>query len=110
VHGTEHVVGLTGHLAVLQPAGLPAIGENPAHPLRQRLVREGDAPAHHHHQVKSEGQEQHRRDAILDADHLVIGGKNVLPEESGVVVVIVVMGGVSAHGSGVRRWLIQNGK
>jgi hypothetical protein len=33
----------------------------------------------------------------------VIGGKNVFPDEAGVVVVIVVMGGVRAHGSGVRR-------
>jgi hypothetical protein len=43
----------------------------------------------------------------LDADHLVIGGEDVFPDEAGVVMVIVVMGGVGAHGSGGRRWLIQ---
>jgi hypothetical protein len=37
----------------------------------------------------------------------VISGKDVFPDESGIVVVIVVMGGVGAHGSGGRRWLIQ---
>jgi len=81
-------------------------------------MRVGDAPAHHHHQVKSEGEEQHGGDAILDADHFVIGGENVFRPESWIVVMIIVvmviMGvvpgvcvGVRAHGSVLRRWLIQ---
>ncbi len=54
VHRSEHVVGLTGDFSVLQPAGFPFGIENPAHPLGEWLVGIGDAPAHDHHQVKSE--------------------------------------------------------
>jgi len=39
-------------------------------------------PAHHHHQAKAEEQKEQTADAVLDADHFVIGGENVLPPKA----------------------------
>ena len=96
VHRTEHVVGLTSHLAVDQPTRFPAVGENPAHVARKGLMGIGDAPAHHDHQEEAEEQEGSCREAILDSDRLVIGGKKILlpPWQNMVVVVVVVIVGV----------------
>ena len=100
VHRAEHVVGVASDLTILEPACFPGVGEDPAHPFGQWLVRVGDAPAHHHHQVETEGEEQQGGDAVLDADHLVVGGEHIFREESRIVMMIVVMvGGVSAHGT-----------
>ena len=91
VHRTEHIVGIACHLTVQQPARFPCVGKKEAHPLRQRLVRVGDAPAHDHHQIETEGKEQHGGDSILQADGLVIGGENVFPEPAGIVVMLAVV-------------------
>jgi hypothetical protein len=56
------------------------------------LVRVGDAPAHHHHQIESKGQEGQGRDPILEADHLVISGKDPFPDESRFVMMVFVVG------------------
>ena len=41
-----------------------------------------DLPAHHQHQAEAEQQENQRRQAVLDADDLVIGGEDVLAPEA----------------------------
>ena len=58
----------------------------------KRLVRIGNAPAHHHHQIETECEEAHRGDSILQTDHLVVGGKYILRPEPLDVVMIVVVG------------------
>ena len=65
---------------------------------RQRLARIGQLPAHQHHERKAEEQKDQPGDAVLDADHLVIGRENVLPPKTKLVmivpmlVLVVVMG------------------
>src|SRR6185503_20193807 len=49
---------------------------------RQRLAGEGEVPAHQHHQAEAEEQEEQAGDGVLDADHLVIGGKDVVAPET----------------------------
>jgi len=44
---------------------------------RHRLLRMGNLPAHQQHQAKAKQQEEQRREAVLDADDFVVGGKNV---------------------------------
>ena len=48
----------------------------------QRLTRISQLPAHHHHQAKAEEQKEQAADAVLNTDHLVIGGENVLPPKA----------------------------
>ena len=54
-------------------------------------MRVSDTPAHDHHQVESESEEQHRGEAILDADGFMVGGENVFLEEAGIVMVIALI-------------------
>ena len=54
------------------------------------LSRMRDLPAHHQHQRKTEQQVEQRGDAILDADDLVVGGKNVFTKEAAFFVVRLV--------------------
>jgi hypothetical protein len=60
----------------------------------QCLARISQLPAHHHHQAKAEEQKEQAADAVLDANHLVIGGENVPspPSQLVVFVLVVVMG------------------
>jgi hypothetical protein len=55
-------------------------------------MRIGDAPAHHHHQIESEGQEAQGGDAVLEADHLVVGRKDPFPDKSRIMVMVVMVG------------------
>ena len=41
-----------------------------------------DLPAHHQHEAKTKKQEEQSGDSILNADDLVIGGKNVSAPET----------------------------
>ena len=56
---------------------------------RDRLTRFGDLPPHGHNERKSEQQEQEPCNSVLNADDLVIGGKNILGEE--VLTVVIIM-------------------
>jgi hypothetical protein len=49
----------------------------------------GDAPPHYEHQHKTERQEKQARDAILHADHLMIGREDVFIDEIDLVVVMM---------------------
>ena len=49
---------------------------------RQWLARISQLPAHHHHQAKAEEQKEQAADAVLNTDHLVIGGENVTSAKS----------------------------
>jgi hypothetical protein len=53
--------------------------------------RVGQLPPHDQHQQKTEEEEKQPGDAVLHTDHLVIGRKNPLLPEAGLVVVIVGM-------------------
>ena len=48
---------------------------------RQRLARIRQLPAHQHHQAKAEEEENQSGDAVLDADHLMIGREDVFPQK-----------------------------
>src|SRR5260370_14688942 len=47
----------------------------------------GDLPAHHQHQAKTKHQEKESRDRVLNADDLMICGKNVSAPEPHIFVV-----------------------
>ena len=81
VHRTELVVELRQH----RPARHAPLAEQVAD-QRQRRARVGELPAHEHHQRKAEEQEQEPRDGVLDADDLVVGGKDVLAPEAQLLV------------------------
>jgi len=49
---------------------------------RDGLLRMRDLPAHHQHQEKAEEQKKQRRNAVLNADDLMIGGENVFAPET----------------------------
>ena len=49
----------------------------------------GDAPAHHQHEHEAKGQEKQAGDAILHADHLVVGREDVFLDEIDFVVVVM---------------------
>jgi hypothetical protein len=84
VHGPELVVELGDDDP---PRRLEQIADQ-----RHRLVRIGERPPHHHHQREAEEEEDQRREPILDADDLVVLGKDVLgPEPRLFVVVGLVM-------------------
>jgi hypothetical protein len=48
---------------------------------RDGLAGMGDLPAHQQHEAEAEEHEEQRRDAVLHADHLVVGGKDIFPPE-----------------------------
>ena len=52
-----------------------------------RLARVGDLPAHDHHQAEAEQEEAQRRDAILNADDLVVRGEDIRAPEPRLLVV-----------------------
>jgi len=68
-----------------------------------------DLPAHQDHQEKSEQHEAQRGQAVLDADDLVVGGKNVLAQEADVLVTAVVVVAVMVISLAERRKLV-NGR
>jgi hypothetical protein len=60
------------------------------HPApRHRLARKAELPAHLHRQDPAHEQEEQAHEQELDADDLVVGGKDVLPDEAPVVVMRV---------------------
>jgi hypothetical protein len=76
-----------------------------------------DFPAHHQHQAEPEEEEEQGGDPVLEADHLVIGRKNVFAHETLVFVMRVVgfrMRGMSGwlHVTSclVLNWPIPNGR
>ena len=72
---------------------------------RDGLGRVGDGPAHRHHQAETEKQEQPMRvTAMLDADDLVVGGKNVFPQEAQLLVVMIFIC-APACGTAQEGWL-----
>ena len=89
VHGPEGVVEIRGHH--------PALGHITEHRLqhptheRDGHTRLGDLPAHAHHQQEPKEEEGQGREAVLDADDLVIGRENIGPQEPGVVVMLVAV-------------------
>jgi hypothetical protein len=50
----------------------------------------GELPAHHQHQTKAEKHEQERGHAVLQADDLVVGGKDVFPPKPKLMMRLVV--------------------
>jgi len=61
-------------------------------------------PAHDHHQEETEQQEQQATDAILDADHLVVGREDVFVNPGRLVMSVVVSVVVRVRVI-VREWL-----
>ena len=57
---------------------------------RHRLARKGELPPHDQHESETEQHEEQRRETVLDTDHLVILGEDVLPPERFFVVTRVV--------------------
>jgi len=78
VHGPELVVELGSDDAAARL-------EQPAD-QGNRLVRVGDRPPHHHHQREAEEEEAEGGEPVLDADDLVVLGKDVLLPEAQFVV------------------------
>jgi hypothetical protein len=80
VHGPERIVKVRGHdpirRRIPQRPGQEAADEGNG-PVGIR-----DLPAHHDHEAEPEKQEDQTRDRVLDADRLVIGGKDELPQET----------------------------
>ena len=71
----------------------------------QRLARIRQLPAHQHHQRKTKEEKNQAAKAVLNADHFVVGRKNVFsPQTELVMLVFVVMmrivGGVRSQFSG----------
>ena len=89
VHRAEGIVKVGGHRA---PGG--GLAENFFHQPadgRDRLARMRHLPAHQQHQEKSEQHETQRSQTVLDADDLVVGGKNVGAPEAEVFVMPVLL-------------------
>ena len=76
------------------PRSLPSSGSG--------CARVGELPAHQHHQREAEEQEQQAGDGVLDADHLVVDGEDVLPPEPELLVVGVVRDVRRGCGDGCR--------
>ena len=60
----------------------------------QWLARIGDRPAHDAHQAETKKEEEQGHEAVLNADHLVIGGENVFSPESELVMFVPGVVGV----------------
>ena len=86
VHRAEGIVKVGRNRAAWPPAGRGLFQQRPEE--RHRLARMRNLPAHHQHQEKSEQQETQRGEAVLDADDLVIGRKNVAAPETRVVMFV----------------------
>ena len=56
-----------------------------------RHTRMRNLPAHEQHQEKAEKHETQRHQAILDADHLVVGGKDIFLPKPRLVMFLVAM-------------------
>src|SRR2546423_1756774 len=57
---------------------------------RRHFARIGELPPHEHHQAKAHEQKDETADAVLDANHLMVGRKNVFTPKSELVVVVFV--------------------
>ena len=57
-----------------------------------RLPRMPDLPAHQQHQAEAKKHEQQRGNAVLQADDLVVGGKNVFPPKPQFVMLMADVG------------------
>ena len=88
VHRAELVVELWGH----DPARHSRLAQ-PLHqkPKRQRLAGIRQLPAHEHHQAEAKEEEHQGSQAVLNADHLVVGREDVLSPERQLAVMFVVM-------------------
>ena len=74
---------------------------------RNRLARMRNLPAHQQHQEKSEQQENQRREAVLDADDFVVGGKNVAAQKTRIMVLVpVLLVRMGRIGLSIRRKLV----
>jgi hypothetical protein len=51
-------------------------------------------PTHHQHQTKAEKQKSQRGDAVLNADDLVVGGKDVRAPEARIFVMLCMDSGM----------------
>ena len=80
VHRAELVVELRQH----DPARGLVLTEQVADE-RNRRARIGQLPPHDHHQAEAEEQEEQGGDRVLDPDHLVVDGEDVLPPETQLV-------------------------
>jgi len=54
----------------------------------QRLTGIRQLPPHHHHQAEPEEEEYHATKAVLDSDHLMVGGKNIFSPPSELVMLM----------------------
>ena len=57
----------------------------------QRLAGKRELPAHEQHQTKTEVEKEEAAPQILDADGLVVGGKNVGADEAELVMLVAVV-------------------
>src|SRR5436190_6419729 len=55
---------------------------------RQRLAGISQLEAHQHHQAKAEEQERETAQTVLNADHFVVGGKNIFSPPPELVVLV----------------------
>ena len=58
---------------------------------RNGVARISDLPAHQGHQAESKEEKQQGGDAVLDADNLVIGGKDILLQKAHLMFVMSFM-------------------
>jgi len=61
---------------------------------RNRRARMRDLPAHHQHQQEAKKQKRQCRDAVLDADDLMVGGKDVRAPEPRIFMMLCMDSGM----------------
>src|SRR5437773_326115 len=75
----------------------------------QFLARIGQLPSHQHHQGKTEEQKKQPGESVLDTDHFVVGGKNILPPPPKLVMFTCRAGAVRRRVLAfVRVWIVMS--
>ncbi len=89
VHRTKGIVKVGGNRPPCRRLAQHFFQQRPDD--RHRRARMRDLPAHQQHQEKSEQHEHQCREAILNADDLVVGGENIFLPEARLVMRVVIV-------------------
>ena len=89
VHRAEGIVKVGGNRAAGRRLAEDFFQQRPDD--RHCHTRMRNLPAHEHHQEKSKLHEAQRGKTVLDADDLVVGGKNVFAPETRLVVLVMAV-------------------
>ena len=96
MHCSKLIVSIGGHDAVLKHRlARVVVGVNMLQDSshdRKGFAWFGDLPTHSHDQEEADQQEKKRSNTVLDSDHLVVGGEDVLGHEMLVAVIMTLMG------------------